>query len=292
MVAEILQGYQRTLRQNSLVLPGVMMVLSFLMIVSYHLMFGRNDPEFHVFLIAVVMTMLPLSYLDATISQCPNPNAMFRKFGFKVLLMHALFLTIRAISMMSPMVPPDTFNNWGNKGGAVAAWVALGVGYTKQLATIQQHLDVLILVAMALVAAVATETMGWGGWNSIWMAPSRLGSEMSTYLEVLAFVPGALAVIRFGKKDAKPDEIDPQEHKMNALAFGLLVVGFYFVEDVVTACKAVQRHELPFEAVAHLLHFAVLADFGFYVIASAFDPQGTRSTMLGNFGGSFFSEAV
>jgi len=291
MVAEFLQTYQRTLRQNPLVLPGVILLLSFLMIVTYHLTFGRNDTEFHAFLVAVVMTMVPLAYVDATICQCPHPNAIFRKFGFQVLLMHALFLSIRALSMASGYVALDTFNNWGNIIGAIGSWIALAVGYTKQLATIQRHIDVLVLVAMALAVSVATEVFGWGRMYYM-MSYSRLASEWSTYLEVLAFVPGALAVIRFGKKDAKPEEIDPQEYKKNALAFGILVLGFYFIEDVVTACKAVRRNEIPFEAVAHMLHFAVLADFGVFVIGSAFDPQGARSTMLGNFGGSFFSEAV
>jgi len=287
---EALQSVQGMIRQNSLLLPCVILGLSFLMILSYHFVFEKRDPNFQVFLIVVTMTMVPTSYVDATISKCGDPNAVFRKFGLKVLLMHALFLSIRAACMMSRMVPPDAFNNWGNITGAISAWLAIGLGYTKQLSSIHTHFDVGVLVFLAFCAAQSTELVANG---SLVMHPALIGSMTSDYLEVLAFVPGALAVIRYGRKDSLSERVDPQEYKMNALAFGILVVGFYIVEDVVTAYLALTHHEPPFESVAHLLHFVVLADFGFFVIASAFDPENKqRSTMLGNFGGSLFSEAV
>lgn len=281
---------QSTLRQNSLLLPCVMLGLSFLMILTYHFVFEKKDPNFQVFLIVVVMTMLPLSYVDATISNLADPHAIFRKFGLKVLLMHALFLTIRALSMSSEMVPSDTFNNWGNITGAVSAWIAIVVGYAKQLADARQYIDVFVLVALAFAAAQATELVANG---SLLMHPALIGSVTSDYIEVLAFMPGALAIIRYGKKDEKPEEVDPQEFRLSTLAFGALVVGFYVIEDVVTACMNFTHHELPFESIAHILHFVVLADFGFYVIASAFDPHNTkRGTMLGHLGGSMISDLV
>lgn len=281
---------QGMIRHNSLLLPCVILGLSFLMILAYHFVFEKRDPNFQVFLIVVTMTMIPTSYVDAAISTCGDPNAVFRKFGLKVLLMHALFLSIRAACMMSRMVPPDAFNNWGNITGAISAWLAIGLGYTKQLSSIHTHGDVAVLMVLAFCAAQATELVANG---SLVMHPALIGSMTSDYLEVLAFVPGAVAVIRYGRKDHLGETVDPQEYKMNALAFGILVVGFYIIEDVVTAYMALTHHELPFESVAHILHFVVLADFGFFVICSAFDPENKgRSTMLSNFGGALFSEAV
>lgn len=290
MAAESLQNFRRMLRQNSLMLPCVILTLSFLIILAHHFLFDKNNPHMQVFLIVAVMSMLPLSYVDATISKCDDPNAVFKNFGMKVLLMHALFLSIRAISMTSDQVSPDTFNNWGNIVGAISAWIALCVGYTKQLATIYQHADIAVLVVLAFVFAQATELVMNG---SLKTHPAEIAHATSDYLEVLAFVPGAMASIRFGRKDAKPEEVDPQEYRSNALAFGALVVGFYVIEDIVTAYLAFTHHEFAFESVVHVLHFVILADFGFFVIASAFDPQNKeRSTMLANFGGSLFVDAV
>ncbi|CAK0816172.1 unnamed protein product [Prorocentrum cordatum] len=204
--------------------------------------------------------------------------------------MHALFLSMRVACMMSRALPPGALNTWGNIVGVVSSWIAMGLAYTKQLSSIRHHVDIAVLTALAFCAAQATELVVNG---SLLVHPALIGSMTSDDLEVLAFLQGVLAVIRYGRKDHLSQPVDPQECNVNALAFGILVVGFYVVEDVATAYLAIAHHEPHFASVAHLLHFVILADFGFYVIASAFCPENKgRITVLGNFGGSLLSETV
>lgn len=289
MAVGALWNAQRSLRRNPILLPCAVVGLAFLMIVCYHTMFER-DSHIQAFLIVISMTMLPLSYVDASISDCSDPIGMFNKFGFRVMLMHAGFLSVRAISMMSPAVLPDIYNNWVNITAAITAIIAIVVGFQKQLASIHQCVDVLGLFLLAFLVGEATELVTNG---SLVMDPALIGAITADYIEVLAFVPAALAIIILGKKDAKLEMVDPQECQRSAWAFAFLVIGFYFVEDMVTACLGFKDGDRIFESFAHVLHFVVLVDFGVFVIASAHDPDNTkRGTMLSTLGGNFFADTV
>jgi len=279
------------LRQNSLLLPCILLAVACLLVVSYHFLFERDD-QVHAFLIVLLMTMLPLAYADARISNCDDPMAIFHQFGLKVVVMHAAFLILRSVIMFTSDVAPDIFDGKLNIAGSVMACVAVVAGFHKQLSDLPRSIDIAVLLALAMLTAVITMLVSGSGvshWGKMEYVGLSLG--FTDYIEVLSFVPAALVIFRSAKKDAKTAEVDEHEYKRNALAFGVFLVGFYLVEDMVTACLTLFKE--PFEAFAHILHFLLLLDLGVFVITSAYDPENrTRGTMMSRFSDTLFSDSV
>lgn len=258
---------------------------------SYHVLFERNE-QVHAFLIVLLMTMLPLAYVDANISGCDDPIAIFHQFGLKVLMMHAAFLMIRSVTMLSSDAILDIFNGRLNMAGSVASCIAMCMGFQKQMFEFRRNADVVLLLVLALLTALVTMFMS-GSFDYHMrmghMFAIELSSITSDYIEVLSFVPAALVLFKSSKKEAKFEDVEEHEYKRNALAFGSLVVGFYLVEDFVTACLTVR--DSPFEALAHILHFLLLVDLGVFLVASAYDPENrARGTMMSRFGDTLFPD--
>lgn len=289
---DVVWSFQRAIRQNSLVLPCGILAVAVLLVVAYHVMFEREE-HIQAFLIVVLMTMLPLAYVDANISKCNDPMAIFHSWGLKVTLMHAGFLILRAFVMSSTDIVQDIFANKSNILGSLGAVSAILLGFHKQLEQVPFYFDLGVLILMAFTAGIVTLCLNFGFtyFAHFHFHPAEIGSMTSDYMEVLAFFPAAWTVFREGKKDSKPVSVDETEYKRNAVAFGAMVIGFYTIEDMVTAMLTIQAS--PFEAIAHVLHYLLLVDLGVYVISTAYDPSHqSRGTVLTRFGDSLFSDSV
>jgi hypothetical protein len=267
------------MRKNSFIVPCALVGVSGVLVIAYHVIFPEKDGDaagMKAFLIILMMSMFPLAYLDATISKCRNPMALFDKFGLQVILMHSLFLTTRAISQ-TISGETDIFNNKGNIVGAIASFVALIIGFHDQLGDIFRYGPVAALYLLAFGVALVTVMFSPDlTWNFI-----PLADVTSEYGEVLAWLPAAWVVFMDGMKDElKPAKSEMAKRRTLSLAF--FIVGFYVVEDLVT--MFLTATSAGFEAFAHLLHFALLVDFGLYVILDAFDPEKGHNTVLSAIG--------
>lgn len=279
------------MRQNSLLLPCVLLAVALLLVLTYHMLF-EHDEQVHAFLIVLLMTMLPLAYVDARISSCDNPMAVFHQFGLKVVVMHAAFLILRSFIMALSSTILDVFNGKLNMVGSVVVCVAIVTGFHKQLPSFHRNFDVPVLIVLAMLTACITMFLSGSHVSDAGhMDYVGLSSSAADYIEVVSFVPAALVIFKSDKKDTKAADVDDHEYKRNALAFGVFVIGFYLVEDMVTACLTLRSE--PFEALAHILHFLLLLDLGVFVIASAYDPDNrARGTMMSRFGNTLFSDNV
>merc|ERR1712014_77742 len=81
--------------------------------------------------------------------------ALFDKFGMQVLLMHSIFLTIRAATIQLKG-DFDIFNNYQNIGGSIASYIALRIGFRDQLSDLGHYRAVGILYLLACLAALVT----------------------------------------------------------------------------------------------------------------------------------------
>merc|ERR1712113_1310772 len=99
----------------------------------------------------------------------------------------------------------------------------------------------------------------------------------SEYGEILAWVPAGYIVFTESKKDESLITCS-ENSKRRTLALAFFTVGFYVLEDLVTMCLTATSYGV--EAAAHLLHFALLVDFGVYVVLDAFNPKQNHNTML------------
>jgi len=282
---------QRTIRKNSLVLPCAILIVAGLLVVAYHVLFEKDGGDMHTFLIVVMLTMFPLAYLDANISRCSEPLAIFNKFALKVMVMQLAFLCVRAITLSTSDRIQDMYGNKVNMLTTLVGCIAIPWGFHHQLPTFLQQTDVLMLIGMAFCGALVTLFIGnvADGIFIFEVHAVDLSSLFSDYIEVVAFVPAALTVFTLNKKDAYLGKIEPDEHKRTSIAFAVFVIGFYFVEDIVTAFLTIRAS--GFEAVAHVLHFLLLLDVAWFLIASAHDPeQKGRDTMLTRFGDVLFPD--
>lgn len=250
-----------------------------LLVIGYHIAFPEQSAEgmsMRIFLIILMLSMFPLAYVDACISTCKEPMALFDKFGLEVLLMHSIFLTLRAATQQI-IGEFDIFNNYQNIGGAFMSYIALGIGFHDQLADPRHYRFVGILYGMALAAALVTVKLS----PDLSFDIVRIVESVSEYGEVLAFLPAAWVIFTESKKDSAHSATS-EASKRRTLALSFFTVGFYFFEDMFTTLLTAMSSR--FESLAHLLHFALLVDFGVYVISSAFNPDGNRGTMLTRFG--------
>lgn len=273
---------ERAARKNSLLVPCTLLAIASTLVVLHHIMYMTEENSHHqitrAFLIVLVMTMMPLAYVDATISRCNDPIALLHKFGIQVVLMHAVFLSLRATSR-SIAEMGDIFDNKGNMAGTLGAWITLVVGFREQLADIKQYLEVGVLYLLAFLAGAVTIKLSPHIPFSFWFVVD----SASDYGEVLAFVPAAWIIFRSqSKKDEETAKVAPEVSTRRALSLTLLTVGFYVVEDVVTMFLTARTS--PFEAFAHALHFFLLVDFGMFMISYARNPDQSQGTMLTRFG--------
>merc|ERR1719272_2120784 len=107
---------------------------------------GGND-SLKTFLALIILQMLPLIFLEVKILSCPDPVTLLGRFGPKVILMHACFLTLRIC--IQPWAEVGC-SSW-NYVGLAAACIVLRAGFNVRcsLSGLFAHSDVLFLVVLA-----------------------------------------------------------------------------------------------------------------------------------------------
>jgi hypothetical protein len=272
--ANFMWRYQEVLhRKNSPIVPGILMLIAGSLIVYRHVTvetYGTDNLK--TFLGLILIQMLPLVALEMKIMSCADPVGLFCKFASPVTMMHGIFLAMRVC--MYPFLPDDL--HWSIAGVAGAA-LALHKGYGKTWRCIYQYPAVWSLVMLAFVAAACTEGVEvylspyrwqYDSWGAIFKACFQAANS---YLELLAFVPAVWMMYREGNFGESMTQVDSIDTKKTSTAFFFVLVIFYFTEDVLQAYAVFSA--APVAAIAYLVHFLLLLDFAFYVLAHVYNPE-------------------
>jgi len=287
MVSNLILQVQQQLRKNSWALPACLLFLASILVLREHMFSDRKD--LRTFLTLVLATMVPLAYMDVSISSRSDPIGLLVNFGGKVLLMHTMFLALRFRLFWYNDV---FYLNCLNVAGFAASIAALAVGFRSQL-NITYFRDTIILVVLAIGAATVTEVLTWG-LHLAKRYQREISLEIlgtaSEYAEILAFVPAVWIIFRSDKKDSAPVTLTDVEKRLAATAFFGFLMGFYFFEDVIAAFAS--GWEDTMASVAHILHFLLLGDVSTFLVFYAHNPEKAHSTFLQSFSDFCIGESM
>lgn len=263
---------------DSVILPAALLIMAIGSAMYQH-MADKYDTTIRNFLVMIILSMLPLAFLEKKLLACVDPLGLLCKFSTKVLMMHACFHILRVLNSL--IVDGDT-NIFFSKiffTLAVACILLPTIfGFRFSRSCIWEHRDVWLNVTVACVLAVATElflaeVMSSPRWKSTWYRTRILRlifMSASDYTEILTFVPAIWMVCR-ADQNATVKEVDVTGAQKRALALFAFMIIFYFSEDVLSAYELWGQSKLA--AFGHLAHFLLLLDFAAFILAHLYDPD-------------------
>lgn len=259
-------------QSNNITLPAVLVAAASLMVVYKHFTDEQSgDPTKH-FLGLIVIQMLPLVFLQVKILNCPDPISMLSRFGTKVLLMHFCFLALRISAW--PLL--EVGLGFCNLIGMVGVCIALHFGFHFRLANIHTHLDICLLLAIAVVSALFTELLDFNRQANLLECTIF---TTSSYMEILAFMPAVWMVHKGVKKnDDEKVAVETACVQNQASFFFAFLVPFYIMEDVISAFRVGGLE--PLAALGHIVHFIVLLDFACFLLSHIYNPDKVQGSFL------------
>eukprot|EP00928_Gymnodinium_smaydae_P007240 TRINITY_DN12608_c0_g1_i1.p1 TRINITY_DN12608_c0_g1~~TRINITY_DN12608_c0_g1_i1.p1 ORF type:complete len:285 (+),score=75.10 TRINITY_DN12608_c0_g1_i1:156-1010(+) len=267
MLADSMWSVQNALHGNNkaVLVPAILLSCATLLVVYCHANDGHGEDPKKTFLLLIVVQMVPLVFLELKILSCPDPVGMLSRFGTKVLLMHVAFLGLRIMAWPLLVVG----NGFFNLLGFAAACLALrrGFGFQCSLASLREHVDVFALISVAALAALATEFLN--ARTSYALLGLTLFT-MTSYVEILAFVPAVWMVHRSRHGDAELQK-DDGHGQCRAAAFFAFFVTFYFLEDMMSAFRMLSVDMLV--SAGHTVHFLLVLDFACFLLAHVYNPE-------------------
>lgn len=274
---------------NGFVLPCALMLSASALLLYSHVSDSESSDPVKKFLFMILLQMLPLVIVETKIMSCLDPVAALSNFGPKVMLMHVAFLTVRVIGLFAG-TPGASY--W-HVVHLIAACIVLckGLGFRLSLRSVIANRDVLCLVLLAVVAAVFTEGLEMiVAWEYKKRSFFRMKKVLrltlaasADYMEVLALVPAVWMVYQKETQSSSvlesmwsSPQVDSDPRKRTLCLFAFLL-GFYFIEDVVSA---VTYRSYLFIAGGHLVHYFLLLDCAGYILAHLYDPEKLKGQLL------------
>jgi len=265
---------QDILHKKPQVVPGTLLTLASSLIVYRHMThetYGHESDHVKTFLAMILVQMLPLVILEMKIMSCADPVGLFCKFATPVTVIHAVFLGLR-LCFYSNYESSDLMIS----GVAfVGAFAAIFLGFRQHWSRVFLCHATWGLVALAIVAAMCTTSLdsylNTPSWKQAmtWSAYAVTVVETSnSYIEIVAFVPAVWIIF---KEDTERYQVESAVTMRTATAFFIFLVGFYCSEDLLHAYQAYEIYWMA--SVAHIVHFLLLVDFGFYVLAHIYNPE-------------------
>lgn len=274
VTSNMIWNVQNALHQkNSPLVPAMLMVVAGSLIVYRHMTqdYTHGEDQLKTFLAMILVQMIPLVILELKVISCADPVGLFCKFSGPVTLMHGVFLVLRLC--MYPFHEHGYI--WLSVLGLIGAFVALFNFYQRWSPGVMfGHSAVWKLTALAFIAACcstwADDFVNPTPWNPLTWEKFFITmlSSANNYIELMAFVPAIWMLYN----DTQFIEVDSVDCKRRASAFFLFLVCFYFFEDVYQAYEAFV-FGVPLAAVAHIVHYLLLVDFTFYVLAHIYNPE-------------------
>lgn len=273
----LLLQVQGALRKNGMLLPGGILLSASLVVIYKHLFVDKQgDNSATKLMYTILMTNVPIFYVDARMPASKDPLGLLSKFGPKVLFMHMCFLSSRFDLLWQPHV---WMLNFTNVAGFMMVAVVLFACFRFH-ECFQQHVDAFLLVGVSIGAAVATEAL------STWSATYRRRNNFvrdcfhssSMYIELLTFLPACWILWRFEKKDAAAVDLNSNDRKLQAFGYVFVMVAFYLLEDVITL---LYYWDSWFMLSTHVFHYLLLVDLSIFIASYAMDPSSNKGTILG-----------
>jgi len=271
-VNTIMWRTQDILHKKPQLVPGTLMGLAGSLIVYRHMTHQSHHESDHVktFLAMVLVQMLPLMILEMKIMSCADPVGLFCKFATPVTLIHAVFLGLRLCTHYNY----DQGDLVVSGAAFVGAFVAIFLGFRQGWSSIFLCQAVWSLVGLAFVAAACTTSLDAYMNNTAWKIETwseyfnTVVETSNSYIEIVSFVPAVWIIF---KDQSGRFQVESTDTKRTATAFFIFLVGFYLSEDLLHAYQAYEVYWMA--SVAHIAHFLLLVDFGFFVLAHIYNPE-------------------
>lgn len=278
---------------NSLVLPGVLLILSSVFVLYRHLtqglsMLGLRDGG-----MLIAMQMVPMVALKLKLYSVTDRVGMLRRFSTKVLLMHLVFISIRVsaeiilIAVGAGWSHVVSIYSWDflNDVTSLIALVSILKRYfnfERPFLQIFDHRDVVTLVVLASASGIAMEALDavldWKAYSGkrpfVDNVIVALLFAQAEYIEVLTFMPAVWLLIRMepdasvfkGLRSGSTAEDFAALRKQTEMFFTWLI-SFYVTEDLI--CPVVLRGKETLVLCGHATHFMLLLDFSGFFLSQA-----------------------
>jgi len=297
---------QQVLHKNPQLVPGALLSVAGTLVIHRHAtadVYGHDHIK--TFLGMIIIQMLPLVALEMKIMSCADPVGLFCRFATPVTLVHAVFLCLR-LGMYKLYSTTDLIYNGLGLVGALATMI---LGFKCSPTSFLRCRNVWGIVLLALAAAFLTNAMDsylnpqykYLEWNDdgnydagqdgdeeyeykppvrTWIFIhdnfiSDMFSTANSYIELTAFVPAVWMVYR--QDQNVYDDTDRVSTKHKATAFFLFLAGFYLIEDVKSAFDVWSYTKAG--SIGHILHFGLLCDFAFYILAHIYNTDKLVGTL-------------
>mmetsp|Transcript_59397 Transcript_59397/g.176697 ORF Transcript_59397/g.176697 Transcript_59397/m.176697 type:complete len:307 (-) Transcript_59397:110-1030(-) len=258
---------------DSVALPCSLLAVGSFLVMYQHM--TDEDTSRHSirnFLAKVLVSMVPLAFLERRILQCSDPVGLFAKFSAKVLLMHAFFLGLR----LACVVLPDVQVGYAccNALAFVGACVMLPLvfGLRISVGSLYEHRDVCFLALCTfLLALLEVSLLGKFAFSNKWTRNMFIEDVILTgsdYIEIISFVPAVWMACR---EDCDVPSTDLATTQRRAVCLFAFLAAFYSVEDVGNAISL--RRDCPLASCGHVAHFLLLVDFATFLLAHLCDPD-------------------
>jgi len=149
-------------------------------------------------------------------------------------------------------------------------------GYRQSLRSVIECNHVWSLIALAGLAAFGTTMLdSYLNPNYALSLSQTIAVSLETansYIEIVAFVP-AVWMVFTEQQNSSRVQVESADTQRTATAFFLFLVGFYITEDIGNAYLAYSIGLTKMVSIAHILHFLLLVDFAFYVLAHIYNPE-------------------
>lgn len=272
MLRNGLWGLQRFARgADSWSLPVLLVCTASSLVLYRHMTEAATHDPVKTFLVLILLQMLPLVWLEMKIVKCPDPVGVLSMFGEKVLLMYMCFLLMRVFCLFFA----GFSTGYWNTACLVGVCVALRNGFNFQLSlrSLIKNMDVVGLVVISMLAAVATG-MSVATSTTPWRHEFQyIIDTASNYIELLTFVP-AVWIAAGAERRVSRIQVDFKNLHTPAIYFFTFLISFYFMEDLCQAFK--RRNQMPFASVGHVVHFLLLLDFATFMLTQIVNPDNIK----------------
>jgi hypothetical protein len=258
-------------KSNNITLPAMLVAAASVLVVYKHFTDDQGGDPIKHFLALIVIQMLPLVFLQKKILSCPDPVIMLSQFGAKVLLMHGFFLTLRVLAW--PLL--EIGLGFCNLMALLGVGVSLYFGFGFRITTICKHVDVGLLLLLAVSGSFLTELLDFK--RQVTLMEGTIFTA-SSYMEILAFVPAVWMVHHTAKKNDDEYIGDAKKVQTQAVFFFAFLVPFYVLEDIISAFRV--GGEEPLAALGHLVHFVLVLDFACFLLSHIYNPDKVQGSFL------------
>jgi len=277
----------------TLVLPGVLFVISAVLVGYRGITQEHSDMPLAGFLANIMLQMTPLIALKIKIWMAADRVSLVPLVLAKTLMIHA---TLEFLRISSQVIHPRTIPKLPLAVDFVGLFSALALlkyefEYPINPMVWAQHIDVRNLVALACGASLVTE-VGFAFIPEAWMdettklyfqdplEPGKVMFTAANYIDIVAFMP---IVWRLYKAENELEEAAvgttvSDKAKRQVRMFFLFVGAFYLWDDVIDPIMGLLDE--PVAMMAHAAHFMLLLDFAGFFTFQVSQPASLASKEL------------